>query len=120
MEQTFKPLIDWQKAVMPERSIPRLSAGFLEESQELTIDLINFDGTPQARDRVADEARDVIFRSVGIIAEMKPNVPLDLFMKEKIDHTVNKKYPVKEIKKYVSQGLTHEQAMEKRKREFKS
>ena len=119
MEQTFKPLIDWQRQVMPKRDIHRLSAGFLEESQELTLDLINFDGSTQAKDRVADEARDVIFRSVGIIAEMKPNVPLDLFMKEKIDHTVNKKYPVAEIKKFVSQGMSHEQAMAEQKRKSK-
>lgn len=120
MEQTFKPLIDWQRQIYPpqERTIARLGSGLMEEVNELTTEIFLFDGSEQAKKKVAGEAIDVIFRSVGVVKEMIPNVSIDLLAKEKIDHTVNKKYPIKEIKKYVSQGLTPEQAMSKRKSEF--
>ena len=120
MGQTFRPLVDWQRAIIPpkERTFNRFASGVLEEGQELTLELINFDGSDGARDKVADEARDVVIRAVGLIKELKPNIPLDIFMKEKIDNTIEVKYPPKKVRGFMDQGCSYDEAMKRCKQAY--
>lgn len=121
MEQTFRPLLEWQREIIPpkERTVKRFAEGVLEEGQELTLELLSFDGSEASKDKVADEARDVIIRAVGLIKELKPNIALDLFVQEKITDTVTNKYPPTEVKKHMKQGLTYDQAMKKCKQQYR-
>lgn len=121
MEKLFKPVVDWHKTIMPqqERTPQRFMSGLLEEGQEFTLEAVNYDGTDKSKGRLSDEARDVIIRAGALIKELQPGVDLDLFVGEKIDLMVNKKYPVSSVKRYMDQGMSYDQAIARRKSEFK-
>jgi|SRR5574343_1883817 len=120
MEKLFKPVIDWHRTLIPpqERTVNRFISGVLEEGQEFTLEGIAYDGTAESKKRLADEGRDVIIRTGAIIKELLPEVDLDQFVGEKIDVMVNKKYPVNVVKRHMSTGLTYDQAMAARKKEW--
>lgn len=107
----------WKKAVTPpEVYTPRREhARSLQEEAELTFELAVYDGTPESKKKVAEEAVDVIFGKLGVIESVGFNLAELINAKMEV---ILEKYPVAKVKQYQARGWTHEQVMEQCKKDW--
>jgi DNA replication protein DnaC len=107
----------WKTAVTPPEAFTphREQARSLQEEAELTFELAVYDGSPESKKKVAEEAVDVIFGKLGVIASVGFNLAELVNAKMEI---ILEKYPEAKVSKYRAMGWSHEQVMEQCKKDW--
>ena len=107
----------WKREVTPPAVFTpqREQARSLQEEAELSFELAVYNGSPESKKKVAEEAVDVIFGKLGIIESVGFNLTDLVNAKMEI---ILKKYPATKVKKYQALGWSHEQVMEQCKKDW--
>lgn len=107
----------WKRSVTPPEVFTphREQARSLQEEAELSLELATYNGSPESRKKVAEEAADVIFGKLGIIESVGFNLAELINAKMEI---ILEKYPADKVKRYQALGLTHEQVMDRCKKDW--
>lgn len=110
-------IASWEGGVLPpHKNTPqdRLHRG-MEEVEELQEAVVLFDGTPEAKANVQEEATDVIIRMIGLVISTGGNVA-DLI--DKKIQTIEQKYPVVPLQQQMRAGVPYEVAMARAKQSW--